>query len=230
MNCQTVLIISDDAAFSHAITAGWVSEPRIPAFTLMSGDLCPGLNSEDFDVAIVGGLAESELRPVMKALDGCGKAVVYIREADEPRLFPNGMPRVMTLVRDNENWFDGAMPILRHALRSAESISLIRSLEQSNRQLSRDAALGRYILEMRHSLNNALTSVLGNSELLLLDPDALAPLDPKVRNQIDTMRNMALRMHEILQRFSSLEKELNVVEKQANNEIKRKAQSAAGSL
>jgi signal transduction histidine kinase len=83
---------------------------------------------------------------------------------------------------------------------------------------------------MRHSLNNALTSVLGNSELLLLDPDALAPLDPKARNQIDTIRNMALRMHEILQRFSSLEKELNVVEKQANNEIKSKAQSAAGSL
>lgn len=230
MNCQTVLIISDDATFSHAITARWVLEPRIPAFTLMSGDLCSRLNSEDFDVVIVGGLPAAVLRPVMKALDGCGKPVVHIREADEPRLFPNGVPRVMTLVRDNDNWLDAAIPILRHALRSAESISVIRSLEQSNRQLARDAALGRYILEMRHSLNNALTSVLGNSELLLLDPDALAPLDPKARNQIDTIRNMALRMHEILQRFSSLEKELNVVEKQANNEIKSKAQSAAGSL
>ena len=33
--------------------------------------------------------------------------------------------------------------------------------------------------------------------------------------QIETIRNMALRIHEIMQRFSSLEKEMNVVAQQA---------------
>ena len=37
---------------------------------------------------------------------------------------------------------------------------------------------------------------------------------PTSRAQIDTIRNMAVRMHEILQRFSSIDKELSVLEKQ----------------
>ena len=86
------------------------------------------------------------------------------------------------------------------------------------------ATLGQYVIEMRHSLNNALTSVLGNSELLLLEPGAFSA---GVRSQIDTIRNMALRMHEVLQRFSSLEKELTFVEQQAVKEQKRKPQAAA---
>ena len=40
-------------------------------------------------------------------------------------------------------------------------------------QSERDAILGRYMLEMKHSVNNALTSILGNAELLLLEPGQL---------------------------------------------------------
>ena len=78
--------------------------------------------------------------------------------------------------------------------------------------LDREATLGRYMLEMRHNLNNALTSVLGNSDLLLLEPGSLSA---QTRAQIETIRNMTLRIHEIMQRFSSLEKEMNVVAQQA---------------
>ena len=68
MDQPTVLIISDDAEFSHRITARWRSEPSLPNFTLMSGDLCPGLNSEAFDAAIIGGLAPGALPSVIKAV------------------------------------------------------------------------------------------------------------------------------------------------------------------
>jgi len=68
---------------------------------------------------------------------------------------------------------------------------------------------------MRHNLNNALTSVLGNSDLLLLEPGSLSA---QTRAQIETIRNMALRIHEIMQRFSSLEKEMNVVAQQAKQD------------
>ena len=84
--------------------------------------------------------------------------------------------------------------------------------------------LGRYMLEMRHTLNNTLTSVLGNSELLLLEPGSLSA---GARSQIETIRNMSLRMHEILQRFSSLEKEFTVVDRQAEKESGAKSQAAA---
>jgi hypothetical protein len=41
---------------------------------------------------------------------------------------------------------------------------------------------------------------------------------------------MSLRMHEILQRFSSLEKELTVVDRQAEKESGAKPQAAVASL
>jgi signal transduction histidine kinase len=68
---------------------------------------------------------------------------------------------------------------------------------------------------MRHTLNNMLTAMLGNSELLLLEPGTLSA---EARSQIETIRNMALRIHEILRRFSSLEKELSVAGREAEKD------------
>jgi signal transduction histidine kinase len=101
-----------------------------------------------------------------------------------------------------------------------------RAAELSCAALERHATLGRYMLEMRHSLNNALTSVLGNSDLVLLEPGSLSA---QTRAQMETIRNMTLRIHEIMQRFSSLEKEMNVVAQQAEQDSgKSYAAMAAG--
>lgn len=79
----------------------------------------------------------------------------------------------------------------------------------------REAALGRYMLEMRHSFNNALTSVLGNSELLLLEPGALSD---QTRDQVETIHTMALRLCEVMQRFSSLENEMRFPAEESHGE------------
>jgi signal transduction histidine kinase len=78
---------------------------------------------------------------------------------------------------------------------------------------------------MRHNLNNALTSVLGNSDLLLLEPGSFSA---HTRAQIETIRNMTLRIHEIMQRFSSLEKEMNVVAQQAGQDSGKSYAAVAG--
>src|SRR5207302_578928 len=135
----TVLIIADNADFARTITARWQAERVLPGFSLMSGDLCPGVNASAFDMAIVG----------------------------------------------------------------------------------------RYMLEMRHTLKDALTAMLGNSELALAEPGALSA---KSRDQLETIRHMAIRMHEILQRFSSLETELRYVEKQAEREARARSHGAADCL
>jgi signal transduction histidine kinase len=79
---------------------------------------------------------------------------------------------------------------------------------------------------MRHTINNALTSMLGNSELLLVEPGLLSA---QAREQTETIRMMALRMNEIFQRFSSLETELRYVEKQSGIETRALARSATAS-
>ena len=84
--------------------------------------------------------------------------------------------------------------------------------------------LGRYITEQRHAINNALTSVMGNSELLAFDA---ANLTAHQLSQIETIRTMSVRIHEIMQRLSSLESETKWMEKQKDHE-RRKQASAAG--
>jgi len=80
---------------------------------------------------------------------------------------------------------------------------------------------------MRHTFNNALTSVLGNSELLLLEPGALSA---EARPQVETIRQMAVRIHEILQRFTSIEKELCAVEKVSKQDAGSKSRVAAANF
>jgi signal transduction histidine kinase len=111
------------------------------------------------------------------------------------------------------------------AVHRSRSETRARTLETSCVILQREATLGRYMLEMRHSMNNALTSVLGNSDLLLIEPGSLSA---QTRSQIETIRNMTLRIHEIMQRFSSLEKEMNVVAQQAVKDSGKAYSAAAG--
>ena len=63
--------------------------------------------------------------------------------------------------------------------------------------------------DMKHNVNNAMTSLLGNAELLLLEPGELSA---QSLAQIKTIHTMALRINEIMQRFSSLASEMREVE------------------
>jgi signal transduction histidine kinase len=129
-------------------------------------------------------------------------------------------------LRDNEQWLETLVLAAAEAVHRSRAESRARAAESACATLERHATLGRYMLEMRHNLNNALTSVLGNSDLLLLEPGSLSA---QTRAQIETIRNMTLRIHEIMQRFSSLEKEMNVVAQQAEQDSgKSYAATAAG--
>ncbi|MEP6645139.1 MAG: histidine kinase dimerization/phospho-acceptor domain-containing protein [Acidobacteriaceae bacterium] len=222
MDQLSVLIISDDAEFSRSVAARWQCEPTVPAFTLMSGDLCAALSSETFDFAIVGALESHVLEQLVQVLSASGKPVLYIRPAAQSS---GSSHRGMKILRQEEGWLDTLLLIGSEILRRCEAVTRAQRLEQANVLLQRQATLGRYILDMRHTLNNALTSVLGNAELLLLEPGSLKA---DLRSQIDTIRNMALRMHEVLQRFSSLENELKVMENQVQQDQSSKARAASG--
>jgi signal transduction histidine kinase len=220
----TVLIVSDDAEFSRAITSRWQVERNIPAFTSMGGDLCQGLDADEFDLAIVGTAPREALVQALSALESAGKPVVLVCAAEHSaQSMRDAQSRAMVL-HHREGWLDALVLIASETLRRCDAVTRSRDLEAQNELLKRQATLGVYMLEMRHSLNNALTSVLGNSELMLLEAGTFSA---SIRSQIETIRNMGLRMHEVLQRFSSLEKEMKVGETQEHPESGTKARSAA---
>ncbi len=180
----------------------WQGERNAPAFTLMSGDVCRDLDAEGFDLAIVGAVHSAILPSVFTALDPSGKPVIFVCKNEQSSEIAEAGPEVRVLQQE-EGWLDALVLLSTEILRLGHALTRAHRAEQASKSLEQQAALGRYMLDVRHTLNNALTSVLGNSELLVLDPGSLSAGE---RSQIETIRNMAVRMHEILRRFSSIEK------------------------
>ena len=88
---------------------------------------------------------------------------------------------------------------------------------------SAQLALGKYVAESMHGFNNALTAVLGNAELLQLDA---ANLSPQMQEEIEAIHSNALRLHEMMQRFSSLEAEIEAGRKLGKSEVAAAAAQA----
>jgi signal transduction histidine kinase len=224
LNQATALIISDDPEFSRVVMDRWQGERNAPAFTLMSTEVCRDLDADGFDLAIVGPVRPAVLPAVFNALDPAGKPVLLVCKN---KLSATGAGPDVRVLQQQEGWLDALVLVSVEILRLGHALARALRAEQARKPLEQQAALGRYMLDVRHTLNNSLTSVLGNSELLVLDPGSLSTAE---RSQIETIRNMAVRMHEILRRFSSIEKELNAVEKQAENEARTKSRAvSAGS-
>jgi signal transduction histidine kinase len=220
---HTVLIVSDDAEFSRQVPARWQAERAVPAFTMVGGDSKQGFDYSPFDLVIMGPIRADACAPLLRAIDPSRKAVILVSDTPRPESLRAQFPRLLVL-RRYEGWPDTLLLLALEVLRRVDAVKRAQRAEHLNALLKCHATLGQYIIEMRHTLNNALTSVLGNAELMLLEPGAFSA---GVRSQIDTIRNMALRMHEILQRFSSLEKEMTFVEMQAAKEQKKLNQAAA---
>jgi signal transduction histidine kinase len=207
------LIVSDNPQFSVSLAKVWNGEPR-PTFSMATSDRIAPLATEHFDLAIVGSCRHN-LASRMAPLVGSRLLILQIASRDEPRL-----PDAFQVPQVHE-WPElcKAMAVLlieRECLRRRGE-----ELVRANAQLEGQAALGRYMQEMRLNLSNALTSLLGNSELILAAPE---PVSSNLREQLETIRNMGMRIHEILQRFSSLEKEMRLM---AEHSPKKAAQAGA---
>ncbi len=217
MNQETVLIIADDAEFPRVVMTRWQAERTVPPFTHLTGELWNGAKAAAFNLAVVGPLFKNRTSTVLEKLEAAGAATVFVStDGKAIRAVRANYPRVVAL-QQHDGWLDAVALISGEILRRVEAASRAQRAEQAAGARERDATLGRYMLEMRHSFNNVLTSVLGNSELLLLEPGSLSA---QARDQVDTIHTMALRLREVMQRFSSLENEMRFSEKESHGETR----------
>ena len=217
MERPTVAIITDDPAFANALTRRWLKERDVPTFVLIRGD-SDFQNGLEFDLAVAVRIAPEKLATAIDGLNTTGKPAILISSSGGS----SAQATNLTFLPEVLEWPDlvvvVAQPILQ---REWIKVELAR-LQQANSDLEREASLGRYMLEIRHNLNNALTSVLGNSDLILLDAEQLPAT---LRQQVETIRNMSMRMNEIMHRFSSLQKEMQLMEVESTHKA---AKAAAG--
>jgi hypothetical protein len=237
-NRPTVLILASDPAFSREITANWPQDPSPhsdgPEFIVLDGGFSRDLKGNQYDLAIAdaSSVDKTDLKinaarrrlnkrlnkDLKQSLTAAGRPAIVIHS--DPSLdFYNIHGAVIDLRRQPGVWPAIAGLIGREILRRVLAESRARETEKASTAAEAEATLGRYMVEMRTNVNNALTTVLGNAELLVHEPG----LPASVQVQADAIRNMALRLHEVFQRFSSIEKELNVAAREAG----KKAMSAS---
>ena len=207
---QRLLVISDQSAFSRDLIARWQMQPHVPEFTALSSDLLRGAASAPFDVAVVGDLRSEGKSEVLLQLNRGMNPSIYLAPAGESvQSLRREYPR-LTVVPAHDAWLDTLVLLAEEMLKRVEMSAQLQRLEQSARSHQKNATLGKYMVETRHGFNNALTSVLGNAELLLLESPALAD---NMREQLETLHAMSLRLHEMMQRFTSLEMEMQCAER-----------------
>jgi len=204
-----VLILTDETEFARLLTACWQAERQAPAITVLASDLWKAHKDTPHDLVVVGPLREAKVSEILGALDP-SRAVILCAPSDSRELgqLRSRYPRLVHIPL-REDWAQTLMLVAGESLRRTEALRLARHAEDKATRNENFATLGRYMIDMKHSMNNALTSLLGNAELLLLEPGQLSQ---QSLAQIKTIHSMALRINEIMQRFSSLATEMREAE------------------
>lgn len=214
MNHSSVLIVSDDTEFARSVAARWHAEGLAPEITLATGDIWHAASAADHDLVIVGPMRVAMLSAIFSALNASSAAAVCMASDDNELAQLRGEYQHLLFLLRRDSWLDTLILVAGEALRRIEAVRRAQRAEQNARECQCDATLGRYMLEMRPSVNNALTSVLGNADLLL-EPGRVSG---ECREQLQTIHTMALRLMEMMQRFSSLGAELRAGEKESQPE------------
>jgi C4-dicarboxylate-specific signal transduction histidine kinase len=220
VNHPTVLIVAQDPAVARDIVSRWQSHRSVPSFTLLSTDFPRVDGLGHFDLAIIQA-ENGHARDWRQTVETMAEAVLHIGSVQEKS---NASSKAVFVQRSGD-WLNTTILLGAEILRRCELTKRMQRIETNLTSSEKHASLGRYMLDTRHSFNNALTSVLGNAELLMLDADTFGT-DKK--EQIETIHAMALKLYEMMQRFSSLEAELRFEEKNVR-ELPRTKAAAYGS-
>ena len=217
----TIAIVSDQPELARSLVDHWQAERMIPEFVLLAAEP-PFDRLPECDLVVVGGVPAERLPQLLKTLDPSARPLICVTAPGEYRQARESFPQLL-LLRQDEFWTDNVVMLAGECMRRRHAVSRAQRAEQMLTANQRHVTLGKYVVEMRHNINNALTSVLGNAELLLLNVESFSD---EARDQLETVRNTALRLHEIMQRFWSLEAEMQAVER--NSPEANKAPRAVG--
>ena len=204
---QSVLVITDDVSFRSKVVEAWQPEPSPPLVICLSSDMIPNAQLAWCDVVVLGPVQPETLGDVLVAAGGAPAAVAFLPWGVSLSQVHAANPNILPL-HCSDDAAELAVSIGQVLLRRVAVERQLNVKESAAKESNVQAILGQFMVESRHSFNNALTSVLGTAELLLL-LDA-ARLAPEQRDQIKTVHAMAMRLYQMMARFSALEAELKL--------------------
>jgi signal transduction histidine kinase len=204
-----VLILTDNSEFGRLLSSCWRAERQAPSIAILNSGLWKAQDAQAFDLVVLGPVGEANLPKILGTLHP-GVAVILCAPADlrEMQQLRLRYPRLLH-VPLREDWTQTLVLVAGESLRRVHAGRQAKQAISRAAESEREAILGRYMAEMKNNVSNALTSILGNAELLLLEPGQLSA---QSLDQIKTMHSMTLRINEIMQRFSSLSSEIREAE------------------
>ena len=216
MLSASVLIVSDDPEFARTLAARWQSERHVPEITVATGSVWHPTNAAGHDAIIIGPLRESDSSAILSGANSSSRAaaIYFAGDARDIERLQTEYPHLQVVPR-TDGWANVLVLLATEAMRRVEAVRRAQRAEVTALSAQGHAALGRYMLDVRPNVNNALTSMMGNADLLLLDSSGM-PV--QAREQIQTIHAMALRLNETMQRFSSLAAEMRAGEKESQAE------------
>jgi hypothetical protein len=213
MSSSPVLVVSDDVEFIREFVSRWEMEQNSPPITVVSTKMWRQASLIGYALIIVGFLRQNS--PLTLAPDfHCDTTVCVVGEPEKLSSIRTAHPEWLTF-SEQPGWPDTLLSFAKEVLRRGAAEKQAREAENICLAQQRLATLGQSLLTARPGMVNALTSLLGNADLLLLSDE---PLSAGGLEQIRTMHRMALRLNEILQRLSSLANEMELSEGESQRE------------
>ena len=90
---------------------------------------------------------------------------------------------------------------------AARDITEQKNLRQLLVKAERLAAIGQVGIAMRHEINNPLTTIIGNAELLL---DRLEGAEGELKKRLEVVLDNALRISEIVKRLQGIKQDKTI--------------------
>jgi hypothetical protein len=208
-----ILIVSDDSEFVRALVARWRMEKDPPAITAVSTGVSRQASSSGYEMIIVGPLRECTSLPAGPAVHS-DSVVCAVGDEESLRLV-RAVHGAWLLLPECPGWTKILFSLAGEVLRRTAAETRAREAEITNLSQKRFGILGKSLLEARPGMVNALTSLLGNADLILLSEE---PLPDHCRENVRTIHNMALRLNEIVQRLSSIENAMELSDRKSHVE------------
>ena len=210
-----ILIVSDDSEFVRTLASRWRREKDSPAITAVSTGVSRQASSSGYELIVVGPLRECTALPAGPAVHP--DSVVCAVGDPESLEVVRAVHGNWLLLPECPGWTKILFSLAGEVLRRTAAEARAREAEITNFSQKRLGILGKSLLEARPGMVNALTSLLGNADLILLSEE---PLPENCREHVRTIHTMALRLHEIVQRLSSIENEMELSERKSHLETR----------
>jgi hypothetical protein len=213
MNPGQILIVSDDSKFVESLTARWRAERDSPSITAVSVDVSRQASPTGYELVVVGPLRQGSALHASLALPADSLVCVVGEVESLKKVHANHGDWL--LVPEYPGWMKILFSLAREVTRRTMAETRAREAEMTSLSEKRFGVLGKSLLEARPGMINALTSLLGNADLILLSDEELPA---NCRENVRTIHRMALRLNEVVQRLSSLENELELSERKSHLE------------